>query len=96
MEECYLQQSCRLQTATLLKVTLLRGSFSYFLNCGNGIKLCKSLCKSPIIVGDFSNVFCQSINKSKYYNKSNSAYSSDKDQYQDVMKIKNWTVVLAR
>ena len=31
--------SVRLQPATLLKVTLLYGCFSYFLDCTNGTKL---------------------------------------------------------
>ena len=38
MEKRYFQQSCRLQPATLLKVTLLYGCFSCFLNCTNGAK----------------------------------------------------------
>ena len=36
MEECYF--CCRLKPATLLKVTLLHGCFSRFLNCTNGTK----------------------------------------------------------
>ena len=31
--------SCRLQSSTLLKVTLLHGCFSCFLNCTSGTKL---------------------------------------------------------
>ena len=38
MEECYFYLSCRLQPAFLLKVTLLHGCFSRFLNCTNGTK----------------------------------------------------------
>ena len=38
MQECYFKQSCRLQPATLLKVTLLHWCFSCFLNCMNGTK----------------------------------------------------------
>ena len=35
----------KLQSATLLKVTLLHGCFSRFLNCTIGAKSCKTLCK---------------------------------------------------
>ena len=35
----------KLQSATLLKVTLLHGCFSRFLNCTIGAKSCKALCK---------------------------------------------------
>ena len=38
MEECKLQGICRLKPATLLKLTLLHGCFSLFLNCANGAK----------------------------------------------------------
>ena len=42
MQECYFKQSCRLQPATLLKVTLLHWCFSCFLNCMNGTKPLKA------------------------------------------------------
>ena len=38
MEECYFYYSCRLKSATLLKVTLLHGCFSCFINRTNGTK----------------------------------------------------------
>ena len=38
MEECYLVKLQALKPAALLKVTLLRGSFSLFLNYTNDIK----------------------------------------------------------
>ena len=41
MEEYCFQQSYRLKPSTLLKVTLVHGFFSRFLNCANGAKLRK-------------------------------------------------------
>ena len=43
MEECYFLRSYWLKTATLLKVTLLNGCFSRFLNCPNSAKLSKRI-----------------------------------------------------
>ena len=42
MEECYFKQSCRLQPETLLKVKLLHGRFSSFVNYTNGTELRKA------------------------------------------------------
>ena len=42
MEERYFSYSCRHQTETLLKVTLLHGCFSRFLTCSNCAKSCKA------------------------------------------------------
>ena len=35
---CTISKMCRLKPATLLKLTLLHGCFSRFLNCTNGTK----------------------------------------------------------
>ena len=49
---------CAIKPATLLKVTLLHGCFSRFLNCTNGTKLCKT---SHIIPSDFLHFLVQIV-----------------------------------
>ena len=46
MEECYFSNVAGLKPTTLLKVTLLHGRCSRFLNCANGTKLHNATHKS--------------------------------------------------
>ena len=62
-----LLKSCRLKSATLLKVTLLHECFSRFLNCANGTKSRKA---SHIYVTGFNTIeiiIFEIMNMANYY-----------------------------